>query len=319
MTDPSSVAPPATDLVYALAASPDFAHDGILFAARASGLYRSDDAGASWRFLYASLKPTEPLATLAVALAPDFPSTPTVLAGVTGGVLRSADGGQAWRIAQPSTPAPTVSSLCLSPAFAQDGVVLAGSMQDGFFRSADRGARWNAWNFGLLDLSVLALAASPDFANDETAVLGAETGLFRSTNGGRAWRDVALPGGFVAVPGLALSPNYAQDRTLFVATESSGLLRSADDAESWTRLGQDELGDAINAVLLAPDYPHRPHVLALTADAAWISRDDGRSWGPWETGLEAGQAIMCAAAPLGLEPGAPLWVGLGDGRVVRLG
>ena len=37
------------DAVYALATSPEFARDGVCFAARNSGLYRSDDGGGAWR------------------------------------------------------------------------------------------------------------------------------------------------------------------------------------------------------------------------------------------------------------------------------
>ena len=39
------------DLVYALAASPNFDQDGVCFAARRSGLYRSEDGGRTWQDL----------------------------------------------------------------------------------------------------------------------------------------------------------------------------------------------------------------------------------------------------------------------------
>ena len=69
------------DYVYALAASPSFAQDGICFAARRSGLYRSDDGGITWRSAYGSLDLEVPLTTLAVAVSPAFESDRSVFAG----------------------------------------------------------------------------------------------------------------------------------------------------------------------------------------------------------------------------------------------
>ena len=48
--------------------------DGICFAAHASGLYRSNDGGLTWRTSYGSLELDTSLATPAVALFPDFTS-----------------------------------------------------------------------------------------------------------------------------------------------------------------------------------------------------------------------------------------------------
>ncbi len=178
--------------IYALAASPEFAHDGICFAASQGGLFRSEDGGATWRPAYGGIAVTGPVPTTVVAVPPAFPGDRTVFAGVEGGILRSLDGGHAWSSASLSEPSlrlrPIVSALEISPDFERDGVLFAGTMEDGVFRSADRGASWVAWNFGLLDLNVLCLAVSPDFANDETLVAATESGLFVSTNGGRAWR-----------------------------------------------------------------------------------------------------------------------------------
>ena len=78
------------DLVYSLATSPDFARDGICFAGRPSGLYRSADSGESWQFAYETLNLTGDLATPATLLSPDFANDHTVWAGVSGGILRFA-------------------------------------------------------------------------------------------------------------------------------------------------------------------------------------------------------------------------------------
>lgn len=308
------------DIVYALATSPAFAQtkQGVCFAARSSGLYRSDDGGSTWRSAYDSLDLSEPLAATAVALSPDFESNQTVFAGAPGGVLHSVDGGQTWYVAPLPSPPPTVSTLVVSPNFSHDGVLLAGTVDAGVFRSADRGTRWAAWNFGLLDLNVIAMAISPDFANDETLYVGTDSGIFRSTNGGRAWREVDLPIGFEPVLSLALSPNYAEDGIVFAGTESQGLFHSTDRGRSWSRLGEDVITDAVNAIVLSPEYPAKQDVLVMLSNTLLISRDNGQSWSDWKADLHFEQGLSAVAAPQGLEESAPLLLGLVDEGVLRL-
>jgi len=160
----------ARDITYARAASPSFAQDGICFAARGSGLYRSDDGGHTWHFAYDALSLEAPLARMAVVVSPDFASDQSVFAGVLGGILRSFDGGQNWHITMLLSPPLVVTALVISPDYAQDGTLLAGTLEDGVFRSADRGRCWAAWNFGLLDLSILCLALSPSVEKHQNVV-----------------------------------------------------------------------------------------------------------------------------------------------------
>ena len=306
------------DTVYALASAPDFEQDGVCFAARTSGLYRSDDGGLTWQPAYTSLELETPLMTSAVAVSPDFEADRSVFAGAPGGILRSIDGGRNWRIATLPSPPPIISSLAVSPSFAHDGVLLAGTMEDGVFRSSDRGGHWAAGNFGLLDLNVLCIVISPDFANDETLFVGTDSGIFRSTNGGRAWREVDFPSEFAPVLSLALSPNYAVEGVLFAGTESCGLFYSHDRGHTWLRLGEEEISGPVNSVLVAPEFPDPPDILILPGDALLISRDGGRSWSNWEDGLSTDRSLVSVTAPQGLEPGAPLLIGCMDGEILRI-
>ncbi len=186
------------------------------------------------------------------------------------------------------------------------------------FRSADRGRHWSAWNFGLLDLNTIALAISPDFANDETLFVGTDSGIFRSTNGGRAWREVNFPTEFAPVLSLALSPNYAHDGVLFAGTETSGLFFSDDRGRTWTRLGEDVVIDAVNGIVLSPEFPAQADVLVILSEALLVSRDGGQSWSDWKAGLPVEQGLASMAAPQGLDPDAPLLLGLVEGGVLRI-
>ena len=322
----------APDMAYALAVSPNYASDGLCYVARRSGLYRSTDGGLTWEDAYDSLSLAAPLGTLCVALSSDMNETLHVYAGVLGGILHSMGGlsGAAWQISTLPTPPPLVSALALSPRYATDGTVLAATVEDGVFRSGDRGNKWQSWNFGLLDLDVYALALSPAFggplgtSGDETVFVGTETGIFCSTNGGRAWRETPFDTDLAPVLCLALSPDYARDGCLYAGTDENGLYRSTDRGESWTRVGaavpplSGTPAPSINALLLSPQYPDEPHILAMLADALIVSRDGGTSWESWAAGLDLNSGATCVAAPLGLAPGAPLLVGLGDGRVIKV-
>ena len=314
MTDPDF-----QDVVHALAPSPDFARDGICFAAQASGLYRSSDGCLTWRSAYDSLELSDDLATPSVALSPTFAADHTVFAGISGSILRSHDGGETWQASELPLPPPLVSCLAVSPNYEIDGVLFAGTMEDGVFRSADRGAHWMAWNFGLYDLHILALAISPNFEEDNTLFVGTETGVFRSTTNGRSWRELPFPDEWAPVLSLAVSSAYQFDGVLHAGTESCGLLKSTDGGETWTRLGEDVMTEAVNHIILAPSYPAIPHLLVLSSDGLFVSRDAGASWLAWPLGKLADEELMAVATPNGLEPGASLLVGMVDGRVLRTG
>jgi len=211
-----------------------------------------------------------------------------------------------------------ISALAISPNFIQDGIVFAGTLEDGMLRSSDRGGRWYAWNFGLLDLNVLCLAISPGFANDETLFLGAQSGIFRSTNGGRSWREVNLPVGFEPVLSLAISSNFIQDATLFAGTENQGLLCSADAGRTWRRLSKSVLKQPINSILLAPNFSESNELLVLHGDILLFSSDGSKSWQEWRPDKLNGKDVTAVYAPYGFAPQSPALVGCADGEILRL-
>jgi len=315
MTETEQAALP--DVVSALAASPQFATDGVVFAARNSGLYRSDDGGQSWIALYGSLKLDEPLPTTAVAVSPAWASDRTVFAGTNGGVLRSSDGGETWQVALLPDPPPLVTALAVSPNCSEDGVVFAASIEDGVFRSADRGSSWTAWNFGLLDLAVLCIALSPNFAADETLFAGTESGLFRSTNGGLAWREGAFASEHAPVLSLAVAPDFASSGSVYAGTEAHGVWRSDDGGRSWSMLGLDTATGAVNGIAVSIGDAAVPELLVLS-DTVLVSRDGGTTWAEWQPGFEPAGGTVSFAAPLGFAAGAPLLVGTVEGGVVRI-
>ena len=259
------------DTVYALAASPA----GACFAACNSGLYRSLDGGLSWARMQL---PQEQLTT-AVAVSPDFASDRSVFAAVKGGILRSSDGGDTWFTTAFPAPPPVFSSLVVSPAFERDGILLAGTLEDGVFSSEDCSVHWQPWNFGLFDLHVLCLALSPNWLADETAFAGADTGLYRSGNGGRAWRVTDFPAELAPVLCLAIVGGAEPGEAMLLAgTEENGLLASEDEGRNWRPLASDCIKSAVNQLQAVKDAAGHSALFALVEDAVLRSMDGGCSW-----------------------------------------
>jgi photosystem II stability/assembly factor-like uncharacterized protein len=304
------------DIVYAFAASPNFARDRTIFAARNSGLYRSDNGGLTWESSYDALNLVDPLTTMAVAVSPNFAADQTVFAGVPGGILRSVDRGQSWQVIQLPEPAPVISTLACSPNFMQDNTIVSGTLEDGVFLSTDGGNHWQVWNFGLFDPHILCLALSPNFANDQTLFAGTEIGLFVSTNAGKSWREVTFSADSTPVLSLAISPRYAADRTLFVGTDARGLFSSDDRGLSWTCFDQIPVNCTVNAITLSSAFPAKPYILLLLADKLLISYNGGQSWSELQNNLNLTQGATSVALPQGLETEAPLLAGLVEDGIV---
>ena len=307
--------PTENDPIYALAAPASFGIPGVpCFAARRTGLVRSEDGGHTWLDAYQSLLSGQVLATSSVALSPDYWHDHIVFAGVHGGVVRSNDGGHTWRSAVFPPPAPVVVTLAVSPNFDEDDTLYAGTAEDGVFISVDGGATWAAWNFGLLDMNILCLAISPNFATDETLLAGTTTGLFVSTNSGRAWREVILPVDLPAVLSLAVSPHYMEDHIVYAGTEEHGLFRSSaamiQAGVPWEKVGEGSLTDPINAILLTSGYPKPSELLVLHGSELHFSPNQGEAFQQWiRRGLPADFEVMAVAAPNGFGLGSPVLVG----------
>lgn len=300
------------DYVFGLAASPAFARDATCFAARRSGLYRSTDGGKSWEIAYTGLAAPLP-ETTAVILSPSFETDRTLFAAVKGGVLLSTDGGASWQSAEFASPPPVVAALGISPAFANDGLLLAGTVEDGIFRSNSRGAQWSGWNFGLLDRNTYCLALSPNFAEDQMILAGVESGIFQSFNGGRSWREVSFPMEAAPVTSLAISPKFSNDHLIFAGAESCGIFASHDAGVTWEKTPVD---GPISQVAFTNSSNSQPAILAACESRLMVSLDFGESWQERPAGVPEEGEITSFQAPLGVGPQAPILTGLADGQIL---
>ncbi len=280
------------------------------FGACAGGVWKTDDGGTYWRNVSDGFLGTSPIGALAVSR-----SVPATVWAGTGesctrnnvvagdGVYRSLDGGRSWehrgladtrhvaRVRIHDTDADDVWVAALGDIFGPSG-------DRGVYRSRDGGGTWEHVLFvsddaGAADLTLHPTDPDIAFASIWQAVRrpwemvsgGPHSDLHRTTDGGRTWTPMSEKSGFPAALkgriGVSIAPSRPSRVYAVVeaADDESGVYRSDDAGETWTRLNTDS------------DQTGRPwyysHVFADPVDADtvytcnlwfWRSRDGGETF-----------------------------------------
>jgi photosystem II stability/assembly factor-like uncharacterized protein len=223
--------------------------DGAVYAGtEPSALYRSDDAGETWRELPGLLElpsrptwsfPPRPWTSHVRWIAPSPHDAGLVLAGIElGGLMRSTDGGERWEDHRPGAQR-DVHSLAWHPCVEGRAYEAGGG---GVAWSEDAGETWQAADGGRDRHYAWSVAVDP--VDPELWYVSASTGPFRAhgsgdpqarvyrrENGG--WRVLAggLPDPFPAMP-YAL---VATEERLFAGLANGELWASGDRGDSWSR------------------------------------------------------------------------------------
>ncbi len=303
------IGPPRGGRVVAVAGDP--VHPATFyFGAVAGGVWKSDDAGTTWRNISDGHFKTASVGALAIAESD--PNTIYAGMGETtirtdishgDGVYKSTDGGATWTHCGLADTR-HISQVRIHPKDPQIvyvaalGHVFGSNRERGIYRSLDGGNHWEQ----VLHKSDKAGAADLSFDPNNPTVLyaslwechrnfwelssgGPESGLYKSTDGGDTWREITrnkgLPqNGLIGKIGISASPAKAgRVWALVEAAEEPGLYRSDDFGESWEKLSDKQ------------DLRYRPwyymHVYADPVDAEtvyvcnldfWRSLDGGRHW-----------------------------------------
>jgi len=251
----------------ALALSPDFAHDRLVFAGVNGGVVHSKDGGQNWRT--AVFPPPSPM-VVSLVISPNFSEDDTLFAGTAeDGVFISTDGGVTWAAWNFGLLDLNVLCLVISPDFAHDETLYAGT-STGVFVSTNGGRAWREVELPADLVAVLSLAISPDFASDRMVFVGTEEhGLFRGSAGADQteidWQAIGT-GLSDPINTLLLAPGFPEPPEV-LALNGSQLCLSTDRGDTfqpWQRLN---LPDDFEVMAAAAPHGFGPDAGVLVGGA----------------------------------------------------
>ncbi|MEO6828317.1 MAG: hypothetical protein ABI164_00800 [Acidobacteriaceae bacterium] len=276
------------------------------------GLFRSEDAGASWASSIHGVPKEWSNTTYWMAFDPavrgriwsvnsgthDLPRPKmwrhTSTETYKGGVCRSDDGGRTWKKSNTGMEETAATHILLDPASSPRARVLyVTGFGRGVYKSSDGGVTWSLKNAGITQPKPLAwrLARASDATlylvvarRSENGSIGnsGDGALYKSSNEAETWTRVALPDGVNGPNGLAVDPG--NPRRLYLAAWAravgqhgigGGIYVSNDGGQTWKHtLDRDQ---HIYDVTIDP---HNRNVLYAAGfeSSAWRSSDLGKQW-----------------------------------------
>lgn len=283
--------------------------DTYYFAGAGSGVWKTVDAGRTWRSVGNDLPP----AIGALAIAPSAPNT--IYAG-TGqvaprydvasgrGIFKSTDGGKTWQnLGLAATR--NIGRIWVDPnnpdivVVAALGHLFGPNTERGVYLSTDGGKSWVHSLSIDEDTGVVDLAADPTNPNLLYAAAwqvrgspwldyfeplsGPGSAIYRSTDGGASWTRLAgngWPQGALGRIGLAVT--HTPQGTRIYATVASkidgGIWRSDDGGDHWQRVNTDQATFGAWYFSRLTVDPRDPDVLYSAGQSIRRSTDGGRTW-----------------------------------------
>lgn len=242
------------------------------------GLYRSNDAGATWTLAGLS-------GEMVRAIEQSSSDPQVFVAGTRSGVFRSIDKAESWQRISPigDPELRNVDSVAIDPRDPQ--IIYAGTYHLPW-KTSDAGRTWVAVATGMIDDSdVMSLRV--DATSPLRIFASACSGIYRSENGATAWTKLqGIPYSSRRTQAIVQDP--ADPRTLFAAT-TEGLWLTHDGGESWARTTPRDW--VVNDVVLMPATPGSAEkspsqiLLGTEAQGILVSLDGGMTFAPYNSGF----------------------------------
>lgn len=233
------------------------------FGATGGGVWKSTDAGASWK----NISDKYFGGTIgAVEVAPSNENILYVGEGENtmrgnvseglGGLWKSTDGGKSWKNIG-LTDARHITNIIIHPTDPQTvwvgvmGHLFGPNTERGVYKTTDGGQTWKRTLYaneqtGCSDLvmepgnpSVLYAGTWRVIRTPHSLESGGEgSGLWKSTDGGDNWINITtskgLPKGVWGIVGVAIAPSNTDKLYAIIENEKGGLFVSSDAGQSWT-------------------------------------------------------------------------------------
>ncbi|NLG49523.1 MAG: hypothetical protein GX552_05355, partial [Chloroflexi bacterium] len=258
------------------------------------GLWVSENDGQSWHKLNA-LDEYVPLADFAIQ------DQVLLVTSQESGILRSTDGGKTWAVADPQ---PNVQAIAM---VANEPFGWAGTSEGKLLSTKDSGATWQAVECPCEGQEILSIAPSTTYNQDHTVLMGtaiastnekqARVALWRSTNGGETWRQLTTqttPARWldIAVP-VGVEEKATEQAVLATGAYCLRPLRRAKDV--WISTHVDPAGSNTLSVTALGEVDNGGMILAATGSGIFHSLDGGRTWQPFQEGIEGSSFISITA------------------------
>jgi photosystem II stability/assembly factor-like uncharacterized protein len=232
-----------------------------LYDADEGDVFRSDDAGHTWR----ALPMVHNKSVRAMAMAPSDHNT--LVIGAIDGVFRSRDGGATWTRISPEHHAEikNIESVAIDPV--NPDIIYAGTFHLPW-KTEDGGQNWHSIQQGmLLDSDVFSIIIDPKMPT--MVYISACSGIYKSANAGDLFRRIqGIPHSAIRTRVLKQDP---QRRTIIYAGTTGGLWKTFDGGTTWELYSAPNV--IVNDILIDPRQPDR--VLLATDRGGVLASDNG--------------------------------------------
>ena len=280
------------------------ADPSTVFAGTNDGVWRSTDAGATFR------RTGFPDAQKQVwSFMVDARDPKRLFAGASPiDIYRSDDGGASWR----KLPNPGMATHCKGPFSSRvmrlvqhpnkPDEIYAALEINGVMRSIDLGEALTDCSAGLIKLAELphlksqivsdttaegmldshAVTINP--ADPDAVIAAMRMGLFRSADQGRTWQDMEVGRFSPTTYGRDIKASAVEPNTLYsalsvaAASHDGGLYRSGDGGRSWQRFDKVQVHGTIMSIGLHPRDAAQVYIGARYDGEVFGTQDSGETW-----------------------------------------
>jgi photosystem II stability/assembly factor-like uncharacterized protein len=250
-----------------------------LFAGTLTGVFRSSDAGATWKQISpAGDREIHEIESLAV----DPKNDEIVYAGTWHLPWKTADGGKTWHnIKQGLIVDSDVFSIIIDPERTKTVYLSACS---GIYKSENAGLLFRKIQ-GIPTEARRTRVLMQDPENREVVYAGTTEGLYKTENGGHTFQR--MTGADVVVNGVYVDPR--DSKHVLLATDRGGVLASQDGGVTFAQSNEGLSERKVAALLVDRDNPARMYAGVVNDKnfgGVFRSTDGGASWAQLQAGLD---------------------------------